>query len=432
MLIQFRVGNYRSIREPQSLSLVASADQLLSEANLIGQPQDKLRLVRQSVIYGPNAAGKSTVLMAMEALRSLVFLSANLQEGQQLPWIVPFRLDAESEQEPTVFEIIFVVEDVRYEYTISATSSRVTHERFVAWPQGRAQRWFERTFDSEIGKDVWWFGPHFRGGHNQRITYQAHTRSNALFLSAAVQLNNEQLRPAFRWLTQQFIVVVPGKVNFNPTLTIDLLKSSEGNNRLIEFLRSADIGIDRLNLEESDSLFPQQSGPQMKAPFLPIFSPPASAQAGGQIQIKWGRVVTWHKGSDGKEISFDLGEESEGTRKLFELAGGWIKALDIGATLCIDEIELSLHPYITRLLVSLFRADSNKRNAQLIFTTHDTNLLDTDLLRRDQIWFVEKNKHSATELYSLLEYSPRKNESLERGYLLGRYGAIPFLSEPSW
>jgi len=124
-----------------------------------------------------------------------------------------------------------------------------------------------------------------------------------------------------------------------------------------------------------------------------------------------------------------MADESDGTRKLFEFVGGWIRALDTGATLCVDEIDRSLHPHLTRMLVHLFQSEVNDKNAQLIFTTHDTTLLDPDLLRRDQIWFAEKDEKRATRIYPLLDYSPRKNENLERGYLLGRYGAIPFVGD---
>jgi AAA15 family ATPase/GTPase len=142
------------------------------------------------------------------------------------------------------------------------------------------------------------------------------------------------------------------------------------------------------------------------------------------------RVLAWHKQTDSaEEVPLDISEESDGTRKVFEFTGGWLHALKHGATLLVDELDRSLHPHMTRFLVGLFHSRSNTHNAQLVFTTHDTTLLDTDLLRRDQIWFVEKDEHQASHLYSLLEYSPRKDEALERGYLKGRYGAIPFIGD---
>ncbi len=425
MLIEFSVGNFRSILTQQKLSMVASADQSIEDDNLLASSTEKFRLVRQAVIYGANAAGKSNILMSIDAMRNTVMFSAGLQEGQPLPWITPFRLDPAVEQEPTTFEVVFESEGTRYHYALGATNLRVTHEWLVAYPQGRPQRWFERSFEAEKGTYDWWFGPKFSGTRTQKKLWQTSTRSNASFLSTAVQLNNEQLRSAFHWITQKLIVIVPGKVDFNPTLSIDLLRTPEGNASVMKFLRSADIGIDKLELQEKDGPPPPPPGVLLEhwLSMLPqVFS-------GTPTQMKWGRVVAWHEGADGKSVAFDMSDESDGTRKLFEFIGGWIKALDSGATLCVDEIDRSLHPHLTRMLVHLFQSELNHNKAQLLFTTHDTTLLDPELLRRDQIWFAEKDDKRATRLYPMLDYSPRKNENLERGYLLGRYGAIPFVGD---
>lgn len=425
MIIEFRVGNFRSISAPQSLTMVASADQHLADENLIKATTKKLRLLRQAVIYGANAAGKSNLLMSLEALRNLVSFSAGLQEGQHLPWVTPFRLDPASEQAPSTFEVIFEAEGVRYHYAAGVTTARVTHEWLVAYPQGRPQRWFERSYDAAKDTYDWWFGPRFEGAQNQRKLWQTSTRSNALFLSTAVQLNNEQLKPVFHWLTQKLIVILPGKVDFNPKLSIELLRTDDGRERVMKFLTSADIGIDRLELQEADGPLPPPPGipPEQWRVLL------AQGLLGLPQKMKWNKVVAWHAGSDGRAVAFDMAEESDGTRKLFEFVGGWIRALDTGATLFVDEIDRSLHPHLTRMLVNLFQSEVNRNNAQLVFTTHDTTLLDPDLLRRDQIWFAEKDKNRATTIYPLLDYIPRKKENLERGYLLGRYGAIPFVGD---
>lgn len=425
MIVEFCVGNFRSILAPQTLTMVASTDERLADENLIQTSTEKVRLLRQAVIYGANAAGKSNLLMAMEALRSLVSFSAGLQEGQLIPWATAFRLDLASEQAPSSFEVIFESEGVRYHYAVGVTPARVTHEWLVAYPRGRPQRWFERSFDADKASYDWWFGPRFEGKQNQRKLWQSSTRSNALFLSTAVQLNNEQLKPVFHWLSQKLIVILPGKVEFNPSLSMDLLRSDTGRDRVKNFLGSADLGIDRIELQESDGFPPPPQG----IPLEQWRALLAQAPPGLQPPVKWGKVVAWHAASDGRVISFDMADESDGTRKLFDFVGGWIKALDTGATLCVDEIDRSLHPHLTRMLVHLFQSEVNRSNAQLIFTTHDTTLLDPDLLRRDQIWFAERDEKRATTIYPLLDYSPRKNENLERGYLLGRYGAIPLVGD---
>jgi AAA15 family ATPase/GTPase len=183
----------------------------------------------------------------------------------------------------------------------------------------------------------------------------------------------------------------------------------------------ADIGIDRLELREEEGV-----PPILPMPFMP-------GQIIQTMPMKHLRVLAWHKRLSGAgEVAIDLTEESDGTKKLFEFAGGWLRALDTGATLFVDELDRSLHPKLTRFLVELFNSRGNEKKAQMVFTTHDTTLLDPDLLRRDQIWLVEKDAMRSTHLYSLLEYSPRKDEALERGYLKGRYGAIPVVGKWEW
>ena len=399
MLIQFTVGNYRSIREEQTLSMVAGNDAALPE-NLIPVVSLKWPLLRQVAIYGPNAAGKSNLLRALETLRVMVEESAGLQEGQPLSWLQPHRLDKVTEQQPVTFTLIFQLDGVRHQYDVAATTQRIVYEELTVWPQGRPQRWFSRTFDADNQQETWSFGSHFKGDRHQRNLWQTSTRSNALFLSTAVLLNNAQLKSLFHWITEKLIVMLPSTtLNTrqwkNLSTSLDRLQSVAGHEQMMSVLRSADVGLDRLFLKEN-------------------------------------KIGTVHKLADGSEVQFDFADESDGTRKLFEFAGVWLLALETGATLLVDEIDRSLHSLLARMLVKLFRSHNNPHNAQLIFTTHDTTLLDTDLLRRDQIWFVEKNKQGATQLYSLLEFSPRKNEAVERGYLVGRYGAIPFVSEPRW
>ena len=340
--------------------------------------------------------------------------------------VTPFLLSKAEMETPSEFEIIFINDGTRYHYCLAATQERVFKEWLVAYPLGRPQRWFERQYKPDTKKYEWWFGPNFKGERKQRQVWQNSTRTNALFLSTAVQLNNEQLRPIFDWVTQKLIVLVPG-IEFNPFLSLEMLRADEAKSRLMRFMQAADIGIDRLELREEESVQPMlaipiPSGKPTSAAILPTGTP--------IMQQKVWRVLAWHKRTDAKdEVALDLSDESDGTRKLFEFAGGWLRALDSGATLFVDELDRSLHPKLTRFLVELFNSRSNEKNAQLIFTTHDTTLLDLELMRRDQIWFVEKDNKRSSHLYSLLEYSPRKDEALERGYLKGRYGAIPFIGK---
>lgn len=427
MLIEFSVTNFRSVLARQTLSMVASPDTAHLQRNVSPGKDKELRMLRSAVIYGPNAAGKSNLLRAIETLRMLVHTSApNFQEGQRIP-VTPFLFSKVASEQPSEFEIIFIADDdVRYHYCCELSTERVVKEWLVAYPQGRAQRWFEREY-TETGAYRWWFGPNFKAERAERKVWQDFTRSNALFLSTAIQLNNAQLKPAFSWITQKLIVLAPG-IDFNPFLSLELLRQPSGHDQIMRFIRAADVGIDRLELQEEEvaSSFPmgmmQPGGMQIQ---FDISGLPPGVMPPVQKRL---RVIAWHKRNDSEEeVPIELADESDGTRKLFEFTGGWMRALESGATLFVDELDRSLHPHMTRFLVGLFHSSNNEKNAQLVFTTHDTTLLDIDLLRRDQIWFVEKDDQRSSHFYSLLEYSPRKDEALERGYLKGRYGAIPFI-----
>lgn len=424
MLIQLSIANFRSILATQTLSLVAGPGSEHAVRNLITGEHEGLRLLRSAVIYGPNAAGKSNVLRALAALRQLVEQTATrVQEGQRLSVIVPFMLDTDAARKPSELEIIFIADDgVRYHYALAVSPERVHREWLVAYPNARPQRWFERVYDEKKRHYDWWFGPSFQGERAERKVWREFTRANALFLSTAVQLNNDQLKPAFAWITQKLLVLIPGFA-WNPSLSLALLKDDAGKEQLMRYMRAADIDIDRLELLEEDP-------PGLGAAATPAGFELGSASGLDGVAAKRVQVRAWHKqsGSD-QDVALDIQEESAGTRQLFELAGTWVRALQSGAILFVDELDRSLHPLMSRFLVGRFQGSANRRDAQLVYTTHDTSLLDSDLLRRDQVWFVEKDENRSTRLYSLLEYRPRKEEALERGYLKGRYGALPLISD---
>ena len=428
MLIEFSVANFRSILARQTLSMVASPDKAHLERNVSATTDKDLQVLRSAVIYGANAAGKSNLLRALETMRQLVQNSATSVQVDQRLSVTPFLFSKDASGKPSEFEIIFIADDgVRYHYCCVASPVRVVKEWLVAYPQGRAQRWFEREYSEEGAAYRWWFGPNFKAERAERKVWQDFTRPNALFLSTAIHLNNAQLRPAFTWITQK-LIVLPTGVDMNPFLSLELLRQDNGQEQMMRFMRAADIGIDRLELREED-LTPTAPGPLAQGTMrihVEVNLPP-----GGATQIpKQFRVLAWHKQADsGEEVPLDLGDESDGTRKLFEFVGGWLRALDWGATLFVDELDRSLHPHMTRFLVGLFHGSHNVKNAQLVFTTHDTTLLDSELMRRDQVWFVEKDAQRSSRFYPLLDYSPRKDEALERGYLKGRYGAIPFIGD---
>ncbi len=414
MLIEFSVTNFQSMRERQTLSLAAGSGSESLNSNTFDPNQPSCpRLLRSVVIYGPNGAGKTNFLKAFHFMQWFIANSAtNTQEGQKIP-VIPFKFDKTHRNQPSEFEIIFLQDNVRYQYGFSVNDTRVVREWLFAYPHGKSQQWFERAFDESLNDYRWSFGSKLKGEKN---LWKSSTRSNTLFLSTAVQLNSEQLKPVFHWLSAKLIVVV-GNVAFNPALTFELFQHKEGMEKLIRFMKAADIGIEKFELKEEDL-----------QPFFP-HAPELKVVQSHKSLPKQLRVLAWHKMIDSKEfVPLNLEQESAGTIKLFVQAGGWLKALGEGATLVFDEMDNSLHPLIVRFLVNLFHDNAiNKLNAQLLLTTHDTSLLDDKIFRRDQVWFVEKDQNSSTHLYSLLDFSPRKDEALEKGYLKGRYGALPFV-----
>lgn len=422
MFIEFKVTNFRSINGSQTLSMVAGTGAEHKEQNTFHSGLSSLpNLLRSAAVYGPNAAGKSNLFRAMLFMQSFVLTSQALQEGQNIN-VVPFLLNSKSRTEPSEFEVTFIQDTVRYQYGFAVSNTRVTNEWLLAYPEGKPQRWFERKLDLQKNSDEWYFGSKFSGPRPMIDVWQKATRQNGLFLSTAIQLNNEQLKPVFNWFQQKLAIILPG-VDINLQFSIEQCASEDGKKRIMEFMNSADISIMGIELK--------------KIPFFPEVLPPNLPQELKDFFIKGmqgkelSNVRFLHKTVDsGDIVLFDISDESGGTQKLFAFAGPLLDVLAKGRILFVDELDTSLHPLMVRFLISLIHnPELNKNNAQLAFTTHDTSILDTDIFRRDQVWFVEKDAESATKLYPLSDFSPRKGEALERGYLKGRYGALPFIGE---
>ncbi len=419
MLIEFSATNYRSIRETQTISMASSRYYKgLEETNCFDTSIPGLpKLLRSAVVYGPNASGKSNLLRALQFMQHFVLSSHSYQEGQRIN-TASFALAANTRSEPSEFEIFFVQDNVRYQYGFAATSARVTKEWLMAFPEGKPQRWFERNYDAKADKDEWYFGSKFTG---RRQFWQEATRKNALFLSTAIQLNNEQLKPVFNWFQRKLAVVLPGE-DINLKFSIDQCESEAGKKQIMEFMNAADISIEGLEVKKMP----------FAAEMLPSDIPQGiKEQVIRDMQGKEMVTVRFqHQTDSGQSVSFDLSDESGGTQKLFTLAGPWLDVLANGRILCVDELDTSLHPLMVRFLIELIHnQEINKHHAQLIFTTHDTSVLDMEIFRRDQIWFMEKNRENASKLYPLSDFSPRKGEALEKAYLKGRYGALPFIGE---
>ena len=415
MLLDFRVKNFRSLRDEQTLSLVAAKDRSLQELNTMPSGiKAAPTLLRSVAIYGPNAGGKSNLIKALQYMRAVVAESASVMQPGQTFNVQPFRLDALSVAQPTEFDISFVLDGVRHQYGFELTAQRVTREYLLVYKAFKPQQWFERHYDAASGKDVYDFGVGLKG---PKSVWEGATRPNALFLSMAVQLNSEQLQPVFAWFLNQLAIfneITPLGQHFS----VDMLRKPEGKRAICDFLTSADISISDIEVVTR-----KVSGQAVH------FDMAAGKTEVRNEEQEVNELLFHHVTEQGKAV-FSLGDESMGTRNLLFLTGPVLDILNKGMVLVVDELDSSLHPLLVRRLVELFQNPVvNQKGAQLIFTTHDTSLLDPDLFRRDQIWFVEKDRDQASKLYPLSDFSPRKNEALERGYLMGRYGALPFLGD---
>jgi uncharacterized protein len=421
MLIQFSVRNYRSILSQQTLSMSASKyfKELDSENTFeSGAAESVPRLLRSNVIYGPNASGKSTLVNAMDFVRDRVINSAKESQANEEVNVAPFKLTAASRAEDSEFEVAFIEDGVRYQYGFRCNRQRFTEEWLFAYPEGRPQKWFQRAYDAEADKDDYRFSASFLGGR-KRQDWREQTRTNALFLSTAIQLNNEQLKPVLNWFQQRLRIIKAHQI-LTPNFTMTRCQEEQHKRRVLEFLNSADLSIADIQIKT------QVFSPEILPRDMPgALRDEISQQMTGKeiMQIKF-----LHEDVESRDlIEFDQEEESAGTRALFSFSGIWLDVIEKERVLIVDELDASLHPLMVHYLVRLLHHQDHK--AQLIFTTHDTTILSQKILRRDQIWFMEKDEQNSTQLYSLSDYSPRDNEAIERGYLNGRYGGIPFLQD---
>jgi hypothetical protein len=417
MLVEFRVKNFRSLRGEQVFSFVASSDRSFRDTHCIATGFKGLPFVtRAAVVYGANATGKSTLMFALATMRNLVGLSTKLTEPQFAEQYTPFRLDLTSAAEPTELEVTIVRDGVRYQYGFSYDAQRIRAEWLIVYRKGKGQHWFERQYDARKKEDVWApFSSYFKG---ERETWRKTTRPQALFLTTAVQLNSEQLAPLFDWFING-MTLLTGNGELNPLRTLQRLDDAKFKARILELLRAADINVADIRVDKVP-------GHQFELRVTPGKPAEISTSDGDIPDVKF-----VHKAASGELVAFDQRFESAGTQRMFAYAGPVIDAIEGGKLLVIDELDRSLHPLLARFIVRLMHNPAvSTKAAQLWITTHDTTLLDTDLLRRDQIWFVEKDEHQASRLYPLSDFKPRKSEALEWGYLKGRYGGIPFVSEP--
>ena len=410
MLVQFSVENYMSIKDKVVFSMLASSDKELSE-NVINNKSEKC--LKSAVIYGANASGKSNFLRAIRAVTLMMINSNNMQPGMTLP-IVPFKFDTDFASRPSSFELIMIINDVKYVYGFVADSTKIYEEYLYYYPNGRETEIFERTNVNKF---------HYTVAERKLKDIEEKNTENKFFLATATTWNYEKTKPVFDYITNGINVLF----DYEQLKTTSFEEyNSDSTGELREFalkvLNEAELNINNFTVSNVEMTEEQL---KMLPPELKTFFP--NGRKGYSITTT--HNVIDQEGNE-RNIKLDFEEESLGTKNLFILNPFLLHVLKEGKMLVIDELDRSLHPFLVKYIVKLFNSEEyNKNGAQLIFNTHDTNLLSLNLFRREQIWFTEKDyKSGATDMYPLDDFPVRKTENIQKGYLNGRYGAIPFVA----
>ena len=429
-LIEFSFGNFRSFKEKVTLSLVAASkiqkDAERDANNLFNARQKpSLNLLRVAAIYGANASGKSNVARSFTAFKRCVLESANVG-FHYIP--SSFRLDTVSQNQPTFFEITFLRDtpefpavQYRYGFEIEKTAEQV---KIKAEWLFEARTTTEALLFEREGLDVK-HGRHFAEG-KALLTEKRLGRSDALFLSLLAQIGSPTASALVAYFGKELNVVSGIYDESLHSFTVRCLENDRHCDRIQSLMREADTGIPKVKLAEDLD--------EIKLNF-PESLPDAIKENLTQSARDDKRVIAEHpvfdeQGTQVGTVDFALrSEESQGTQKLFAYAGPILDTLERGTTLIVDEMDARFHPLLTQAIVRLFQTpETNPKNAQIVFITHDTNLLDSQHLRRDQVWFVEKDRFGASHLYALSDFKGvRKGDIFGEQYIQGRYGAIPFL-----
>lgn len=423
MLVQFSVRNFKTFKEKTFLSFVASNydKQTREEENINQNEKFNLRILKSAVIYGANASGKSKFLDALLFMKKLVESSSKeSQKGDEIP-VEPFRLSNQTEKATSEFEVIFIFKKILYRYGFEVNRKKVVSEWLYQKVNTKEVELFYR--------DNQYIESHPRSFNKLNpVIKEGLVRENALLISVASQFNEKISSLVLSWFKEINFISGLEETGFKNN-TISKIKDVNKKDKVLQLLKAADLGIQDIKYEEylMDGL-----NEELKERFNKI------KESMKDIDPEaFSDISTIHKKYDKNGQSIGnakfsvLKDESSGTRKFLYLTGTLIDVLENGSLLIADELDSKLHPNLVCKIVSLFNSkEFNPKNAQLLFNTHDTNLLSSLLFRRDQIWFTEKNNYGEGHIYSLADFKSddvRKNEKFEENYIRGKYGAIPFL-----
>ena len=411
MLIGFTVRNFRSFGDEQRFTFATSSDREHAATHCVKTGMKAIpRLSKSAIVFGPNGSGKTNLIGALAAMRDMVLHSTTFSAGEFAERYTPFRLRRPSPA-GTRFEVDVLLSPLRYRYAFAYDAERILSERLLVYSTGKSQRWFERTWDPDEGRDAWLpFSQSFGG---PRATWRDATRGGSLFLSTAAQLNAKQLAELFDWFDSGLEIVYPSEpANLSRVATS--LRDATFRSQMLGFLHAADARVTGVRVPD------QEPAAESTHAWFVASKPLRASSDKSRLQFS--------HSAHGASIWLDAADESSGIKRLACLFGPLRAAMENGKLLLIDEFDLSLHPLVARYVLQLINdPDVSSRGAQLLFTTHNTTLMDVSVLRRDEIWLMALDDDGASVLKPLWRHPvpPRKHELIGKGYLRGRYGAVP-------
>ena len=396
MLIEFRFKNSRSFYEEQQFSMVASKLKDLTEnvVSLDDIPSlKKVSTLKSSVIYGSNASGKSSFIYTL--LNALLVIKESFKSE---PDKGVFRQSFNSKkrmEEDTSYYFDFIVNKTRYIYSFSCNFKYITNESLIAYPNGKPQDWFSRCRNAD-GTYSW----KINSALKKEKGISELTMENVLFLSRAATLDSQIFKPIYDWFVNGInVFILSSGMDISSEFTDKIIVEDPVSRfELLQFMKKADFGISEIKVNENNNLLTAAD-----------------------------RIRFMHAGID---VPFTKSMESSGTNRLFNLWSVIRTALEKGLVFVVDELENSLHPLLLLEIINLFNSASNTNGAQLIFTSHSPFLMARKVFRRDQIWFCEKDERGESSIFPLSDFNIRNDFSIDKGYLSGRFGAIPNIEEP--
>ncbi len=422
MILEFRVENYLSFREEQILSFEPSSDKEY-ESQYCVEVKEGVKVLKLGLVYGANASGKTNLLKSLEFLRR--FILQQKKDKTEPTGSIPFQFDELYSNKPSSFELTFFLNQIKYVYSVVLNEKRVLKENLIYYPGIQPAVFFDRWYDKEKEKSIIKFGGTIDLKSSDKKLIEGLTISNSSVFSAFSKANVEKsaLDEVFNWFKEDFMQMIQPKTDLFGWTSSRLEKENLCKDFVLEVLQKADFNISEIDIKEEE---------------IPIDEELESRISGLDMPEQLKEEILQKKMLKAKDISFQhttkLMEknlprklESNGTIRFYGLGGVLNKLLSPNTFLCIDEIENSLHYDLVAHFIKTFLMNSN--NSQLLFSTHDINLLNEDFLRRDTVWFADKNEFGASELYSLLDFKLHKNLSAYNAYKVGKLGAKPKLGE---